>query len=64
MLLDAVGIVSGIEDHLVHDGDELSVPLLHLIHVSRQVGIHKTQRRVVEVKVYAHAPFVALQWRH
>ena len=60
MVDDVVGEVGHGENHLVHDVFILLVSLVHLLQVGRQVRVHKTQRRVVEVKVHAYSSFVAL----
>ena len=36
------------------------IPLLHFVHVSREVRVHETEGRMVEVKVHTYSSFVAL----
>ena len=56
MVDDVVGEVGQGEEHLVHVVFILLVSLLHLLQVGRQVGVHKTQGRVVELKCMPTPP--------
>ncbi len=37
------------------------IPFLHLIHVRREVRVHKAQWSMIKVKVHTYTTFVALQ---
>lgn len=60
MLLYAVGIITCIEDHLIHDASKLSISLLHLFYASWHVRVDKTQRRMIQVEVHSHTSLVTL----
>jgi hypothetical protein len=61
MVNNVIGKYWRIEGHLVEYVVILAIPLLNLLHVSRKVSIHKTDRRVIQVEVYANSTFVTLR---